>query len=168
MMDFLAIPESRMKILRKDERLLKKLEDLVDVKINLTEEVEIESEDPLIVMRVKQVIKAFGRGFDFDDALLLLDEEYLLDIVDIKEFSGKSQNRMIELRGRVIGTKGRTKDIIEKLTDVKISVYGKTVSILGKWDSIQDVRHAIEMLLQGRKHGSIYRYLEQKAETRLG
>jgi ribosomal RNA assembly protein len=167
MMDFVSIPESRMNILRKNKKFLKKLEELVNVKIKLAEEVEIESDDPLLVICSKQVIKGFGRGFDFDDALLLLDEEYLLDVIDIKEFSGKSQKRLVEMRGRIIGTKGKTKDIMEKLTETKISVYGKTVGIIGKWDSVQNARYAIELLLQGRKHGSIYRFLEEKAKSSL-
>jgi ribosomal RNA assembly protein len=167
MIDFVAIPEKRMKILKKDEKLLKRLEEFVDVKVRLGEEVEIEGDDSLVVMCVKNVIKAFSRGFDFDDALLLLDENYLLDIVDVREYAGKSRNRMQELRGRVIGTKGRTKDIIQKLADVKIAVQGKTVCIIGRLDNVQDVRQAIEMLLQGRKQGSVYRFLEQKAETKL-
>lgn len=166
-MDYVAIPEKRIKILRTNKKLLEKLKKLIDVKVRTGEEVEIEGEDSLVVMCVKNVIRAFGRGFDFDDALLLLDENYLLDIVNINEYAGKSRNRMQELRGRVIGTKGKTKDIIEKLADVKIAVQGKTVCIIGRLDNIQDVRQAIEMLLEGRKHGSVYRFLEQRAETRL-
>ena len=167
MMDFVSIPESRIRILKKNKKMLKKLENLVDVEIKLNDEVEMEGNDPLVIMRVKQVIKAFGRGFDFEDALLLLDEEYMLEVVDIKEFSGKSRNRMIELRGRIIGTKGKTKDLIEKLADVKVCVYGKTVSIIGKWDAVQDAKKAIELLLEGRKHGSVYRFLEQRAEVKF-
>jgi len=166
MMEYVAIPEERIKILKTNKKLIERLKNLVDVKIILGEEVEIEGEDSLLVMCVKQVVKAFGRGFDFDDALLLLDEEYLLEIIDIKSFSGKSHDRLVELRGRVIGSKGKTKNIIERLADVRISVYGKTISIIGKWGAVQDAKSAIEMLLQGRKHGSVYRVLEQKAGAR--
>lgn len=165
MFDFVSIPEKRMKILRRNKKLIGKLKDLVDVEITINDEIKIEAEDSLLVMCVKRVIKAFGRGFDFEDALLLLDDKYLLDIVDIKQFSGKSSSRLVELRGRVIGTNGKTKNTIEKLTDAKISVYGKTICIIGRWDSVQCAREAIEMLLQGRKHGSVYRFLEQRAET---
>jgi len=161
MMDFVAIPEERMKLLRSDKRLVEKLENLVDVKINLGESVEIDGDDPLLVMRVKSVIKAFGRGFDFEDALNLLDEEFKLCIIDIKDFSGKSSSRLNELRGRIIGTKGKSKAIIEKLGNVKLSIYGKTISIIGKWDGVECTREAVCMLLEGRKHGSIYKFLEE-------
>lgn len=160
MMDFVAIPEQRMKILRTNKKLVKKLEDLTDAKIKLGEEVEIESEDSIKLMRVKSVVKAFGRGFDFEDALDLLDESYELCIIDVKGFTGKSSKRLSELRGRVIGREGKSKNIIEKLADVKLSIYGKTISIIGRWEGVECAKQAIEMLLQGRKHGTVYKHLE--------
>ena len=99
--------------------------------------------------------------------MLLCDENYELAIVDISEYA-KSRDRIIELRGRVIGRKGKTKDIMEKLTETRIAVYGKTVSIIGKWDIIQDVSEAVCMLLQGRKHGGVYRFLEEKMKSMAG
>jgi len=161
MIDFVAIPELRMKKLRRSKGDIKKLKELADVKIKLGEDVSIECDDSIQLMRVKEVIKAFGRGFEFEDALYLLDDAYGLCIVDIKEFSGKSSNRMNELRGRVIGREGKTKSIIERLADVKVSIYGKTVSIIGRWETIDIVRQSVCMLLEGRKHGSVYKFLEE-------
>jgi len=161
MIDFVSIPELRMKKLRRSKGDIKKLKELTDVKINLGEDVSIECEDSIQLMRVKEVIKAFGRGFDFEDALYLLDDAYGLCVIDIKDFSGKSSNRMNELRGRVIGREGKSKNIIERLADAKISIYGKTVSIIGKWETIDIVRQAVSMLLDGRKHGNVYKFLEE-------
>ncbi len=161
MMDFVAIPDERMKILRKEKKLVKKLEDLTGVKIKLAENVEIECEDSIKLMRIKSVIKAFGRGFDSEDALYLLDDKYELCIIDAKDFAGKSTKRLEELRGRVIGTKGKSKAIIEKIADVKLSIYGKTISIIGEWDGVQCARQAVCMLLEGRKHGGVYKFLEE-------
>jgi len=163
MKDFVAIPEQRMKILRSDKKLVEKLEELADVKIKLGEDgdVEIECDDSLLLMRVKSVVKAFGRGFDFEDALYLLDEAYELCIIDVKDFAGKSSKRLNELRGRVIGREGKAKNIIEKLAGVKLSIYGKTISIIGKWDGVECGRQAVRMLLEGRKHGNVYKFLEE-------
>lgn len=161
MIDFVSIPEQRMKLLRVKTKLVKKLEDLGDVKIKLAEDVSIECEDPIRAMCAKNVIKAFGRGFDFEDALYLLDDEYELCIIDAKDFAGKSSKRLEDLRGRVIGREGNTKNIIEKITEVKLSIYGKTISIIGKWDCVQFAKEAICMLLEGRKHGTVYKFLEE-------
>jgi len=161
MLDFVRIPKERMKILREDKKLIEQLENLSDSKVELNEEVSIESEDPLKRLRIKEVIKAFGRGFDFDDALNLLDEDFYLEIIDIKEFTGKSRVRTITLKGRIIGTGGKTKKLIEKISDVKISIYGKTIAIIGRYDNIKIAKKSIEMLLLGRMHSTVYRFLEK-------
>jgi ribosomal RNA assembly protein len=45
---------------------------------------------------------------------------------------------------------------------VKISVYGKTVSILGYPEQNRIVQAAIEMLMEGVNHGTVYSFLEKK------
>lgn len=162
MIDFVVIPEERMKSLRRDKKWKEQLKNFSDVKIKLNDEVSIESKDLFQVLRVKEIMKAFGRGFDFDTALSLLDEDCLLDVLEIKDFSGKSIKRQLVLKGRVIGTKGKMKKIIEKYCDVKIAIYGKTISIIGKWDRVRLAKKAIEMLLHGAMHITVYRFLEKQ------
>jgi ribosomal RNA assembly protein len=156
MIDFVKIPEERLKIFR---NYVEKLEKISGCNVKVNEDILIETEDPLLGMRVKEVIKAFGRGFDFDVALNLLDEEYYLETINIQEFSGKSRKRFIVIKGRVIGREGKAKELIEKQTNVKIAIYGKTVSIIGKWEDVQKAKKAIESLLQGRKHSTVFRSL---------
>lgn len=158
MINIIKIPEERLKIFKKYSR---ELEKLTECKIRIIDdEVIIKAEDPLLVMKVKDVVKAFGRGFDFEDSLNLLDENYCLEIINVKEFSKKSKNRMIEIKGRVIGKEGKAKKLIEKYTNVKIAIYGKTIAIIGKWDEVRKAKRAVESLLQGRKHGTVFRRLE--------
>lgn len=158
MIGFVKIPEERLKLFER-KGYSKKLERLVNCKISLNEEVLMDCEDPLLLMRLKEVIKAFGRGFEFDDALNLLDEEYYLETINVQDFSGKSKSRMIVIKGRVIGRKGKVKKLIEKHTNVKITIYGKTISIIGKWGDVQKAKQAVESLLKGRKHGTVFRSL---------
>ena len=162
MIDFVRIPEEKLKVLRRNKKLEKQLEDLAEVKIELNDEVSIEAEDSLKLIRVKEVVKAFGRGFELNDALNLLDETYYLEVIDIKDFTKKSKDRLITIKGRIIGRKGKTKNIIEKYTNTKIAIYGKTISILGKWDEVMHAKQAIEMILYGSKHTSVYKFLEGK------
>ena len=162
MIDFVTIPKERMKILRNDRSAVEKLEKLSDSKIELNEEVSIECEDSLKLLRVKEVVKAFGRGFDLEATLDLLDEEYSLHLVEIKDFAGKSRNRIVTLKGRVIGTGGKTKKLIENFAEVKISIYGKTIAIIGKWDRVMIAKKAIEMILLGSLHSTVYRFLEKQ------
>lgn len=164
MIEFVLIPETRLKILR-DKRLLynRKLMDFFEVKIDASgEEVEIEGEDSLNVMRTKDIVRAFGRGFDWEDALDLVDDDYMLDVIDTTQYTGKSRNRQIVLKGRVIGAQGRSKSLIEKYSGAKIAVSGKTVSIIGKWENVRVAREAIKQLLGGAKHAGVFKTLEDR------
>ncbi len=166
MIDFVSIPHERIK---KFDELKRKLEELIGTKIEVSRSeenaVRIEDDDSLKVMSCSRVVHAFGRGFDVDAALNLLDDEYNLDIIAIQEYAGKSKQRLITLRGRLIGTKGKTKDMIENTASVKLSIYGKTVAIIGKWDRVSVARQAVEMILRGSKHNSVYRFLEEQKIT---
>ena len=66
--------------------------------------------------------------------------------------------------GRIIGKDGRSREIMERLSGTKVSVYGKTVAILGYPEQIRVARAAIEMLLDGAPHGNVYSFLERKHE----
>jgi ribosomal RNA assembly protein len=161
MKDFIRIPQKRINILKKYHKLKDKIEELTNTKIELNDEVSIEG-DSMDVFQAKNVIKAFGRGFDLDDSLYLLEDEYGLEIINLSEFT-KSKERLKTLKGRIIGTGGKTKKYIEKYADVKTSIFGKTVGIIGKWDKINIAREAIMKLIQGCTHQTLYRWLEKKA-----
>ena len=162
MKDFIRIPQKRIDILKKYEELKKKIEEFTNTKIELNDEISIEGES-VDVFQAKNVIKAFGRGFDLDDCFYLLEDEYGLDIINLSEFT-KSKERLKILKGRIIGTGGKTKKYIEKYADVKTSIFGKTVGIIGKWDKINIAREAIMKLIQGCAHQTLYRWLERQAK----
>ena len=162
MIEHIAIPEERIKILRNDRKLENELKKLLNIKLKIDDDISIEGEDSIQLLRTKEVIKAFGRGFDTDSSLNLLDEDYFLETIEVKAFAGKSRDRQITLKGRVIGKDGKTKKMIEKYAEVEISIYGKTISIIGKWDNIRIAREAIEMLLSGCKHNTVYRFLKEQ------
>ena len=160
MIDSVVMPERRMALLRRNRHLLAKLEELAEVNVSLRDGVTFEADDPIMGMRVKQVLTAFGRGFDMDIALNLLDEEQELSLVEITDYA-RSKNRLTDLKGRVIGRKGKSKNVIERFTGTIIVVQGKTVGIIGRWQQVQVAREAVHMLLEGRKHGTVFRYLEE-------
>lgn len=161
MKEYVLIPEERIKLFRKNKKLIEKIEKLTDSKIQVNEEIVIECEDPLLALRIKEVIRAFGRGFDIDTSLNLLDEEYFLETIEIKRYSGKSRKRQVVLKGRVIGREGKMKRMIEKYAKVKVSIYGKTISIIGRWENLRIAKKAIEMLLKGAMHSTVYAFLEK-------
>jgi len=164
---YVKIPEERLRLLEKNKEMIDKIQKELNVKICISKEdgISIEGEDGLTLMKAEQIIVAFGRGFDPETALLLLDDDYVLDIINVKDYAN-SRNRQIELKGRVIGEKGKSKKMIEDMTHTKISVYGKTISIIGKLEDVQIARRAVEMLLEGRMHASVTRFLEIEKSKR--
>lgn len=162
MMEFVAIPEDRIKILRENILVYnRKLRSFLDVKVSLNEDVEIDGVDALAVMRTKEIVRAFGRGFEFEDALLLVDEEYILEVLNVSDFA-KSRNRQVVLKGRIIGTESKVKKLIEKCSGAKIAVYGKTVSIIGKWENLRVAREAVEIILSGSRHSTVFMFLKER------
>jgi ribosomal RNA assembly protein len=120
------------------------------------------AEDPLKAMRVTDIVKAIGRGFSPERALPLLDDDMLmLDVLDLSKMVGTKAD-MARIKGRIIGKDGKTREIMETLTGTKVSVYGKTVSLIGYPEQIRAARSAIEMLLEGAPHGNVYSFLEKK------
>jgi len=117
-------------------------------------------------LQALEVVKAIGRGFSPERAFRLFEEDQYLDIIDIRDFVGDSESAMRRIRGRIIGEGGRMREMIEQMTGAFVSVYGKTVSIIGNPEQIRMARTAIEMLLSGAEHSSVIRFLERERSRR--
>jgi len=121
------------------------------------------SEDPTVLFRAKEVVTAIGRGFAPDHAFRLLDdEEIIFELIDVREIVGRSQSDLKRLKGRVIGKEGKTRKIIEELSGANISVYGHTIGIVGYPEQSAIAYEAVNMLIGGSLHGTVYRFLHKK------
>lgn len=118
--------------------------------------------DGLQVWIGADVVKAIARGFSPTRAYELLGEKGKeLMIIDLSEHF-KTKKARERIKGRIIGSGGKTRRIIEDLTGTAISVFGKTVSLIGTPESLEKAKKAIQMLVSGAKHATVYRYLERK------
>jgi ribosomal RNA assembly protein len=122
----------------------------------------IEEGDPFKAMNV---VEAVGRGFSPQRALRLMDPETSLEVLDLREFAGKSDNSLERIRGRIIGLNGKSRRVIEELTKCYVSVYGRTVAIIGDVTESKLAKEAIVMLASGSRHRSVYNML-QRARTK--
>ena len=162
----LKIPRERIAVLiGKDGKIKKDIEHQTKTKITVDSkegDIFITGNDGLNIYNAKVVISAIGRGFNPEIAMLLLHTDYVLEMVNISEFSKKSKETLIRLKGRVIGKEGKSRKLIEELSECHISIYGKTVSIIGSAESVGIARQAIESLLMGSPHANVYKFLEKK------
>lgn len=166
----LKIPEERVAVLIGAEGKTKKeieKETKCQLEISKEGDVFIDGEDALIVYTAKEIVRAIGRGFNPKIALLLLKTDYTLEIIDMKVIAGKNKNTMERLKARVIGTAGKARYEIEHLTDTHISIYGKTIGIIGEVEQVSIAREAVAMLLQGSMHKTVYQFLERKKKEIL-
>lgn len=110
--------------------------------------------------KATELVSAIGRGFSPESAMKLLKEEYVLHVMDLRDFAGKSQQQIERIKGRIIGEGGRARVNMENLTNTNICVYGKTVSIIGEPIQIKLAVSAISSISSGSRHGSVYGKLE--------
>ncbi len=168
-MRYIRIPKERVGVLiGKDGETKKTIEKISQMNLVIdSEEGEIsfneqEAKDPLIPLKVEDVIRAIGRGFSPEHAFRLFGEETELFIFDIYDYVGKKESHLVRVKARVIGREGKTKRVIEGLTGGFLSVYGHTVAVIADFDSIDIAKKALDMLLSGSEHPTVYRYLERE------
>lgn len=147
-----------------DEEKIRKISKELNLKIEKVKNCIRADGEPLDILKLRRIIFALSRKFDFSSSILLAKDDYTIEEINIRDYT-KSRNRMRELRGRVIGEKGRAKRRIEEITNTKITICGKTVNIIGRLDDILVARKAIEMLLEGKKHATVYKFLEKIIST---
>ncbi len=125
--------------------------------------IEPESPDvpPFMVMKAQEVVRAIAYGFPPEKALKLLDEDQVLIVIDLKQYVGDAPNHLKRIKGRIIGEKGKARKTIEEMTGTYISIYGNYVAIIGDYETASIAKQAVEMLIQGRQHSTVYRYLER-------
>ena len=118
--------------------------------------------DPIKGLRAKEVVQAIARGFSPEKALRLFDDDFLMfETIDLSDIA-RSDKDLARIKGRIIGKEGKTREVFESLTEAQISVYGKTIGLIGYPEQNAVARAGIDMLLKGSTHGPVYKFLEKK------
>ena len=171
--DYLKIPQNRVgALIGKNGDVKKSIEKLTGTILDIDSDdgtVYItpreDMEDPLGVWNVNHIVKAIARGFNPEIAMKLIHDDIYLEIMKLPLYIGKSKKALARYKGRIIGANGKTRELITELADVDMAVYGKTVSLIGEMENILVAKEAIEMILNGSRHKSVYAFLENKKET---
>jgi ribosomal RNA assembly protein len=162
----LKIPQERVAIfIGKNGEVKKSIEEDTNTRIKVDSiegDIFVYGKDALGLYTAKEIIRAIGRGFNPDIAKLLLKQDNVFEYIDLTDYTGKSKNALLRLKGRVIGKEGKSRGLIEELSDSYISVFGKTICIIGNSEAATIAKKAVEALLRGSTHASVYRWLENK------
>ena len=161
----IAIPEVRIGVLiGKEGEIKERIENATNCKLKIDGEscvVKIACDDPVNFLKVQDVIKAIAHGFNPDVAMKILQDDLtVLDVIDLSSYI--PEKHLQRVKGRIIGKEGSMRKTIEDLLNVHVSVYGKTVSIIGDVESVAVAREAITMLIEGSQHSTVMRFLEKK------
>jgi len=118
--------------------------------------------DPVSLLKAKDVVAAIGKGFAPEKAFILFDDDKVLDVLDLRDLFGRSETDIQRVKGRIIGSEGKIRRMIEEMTDASISVYGHTIGMIGGYDAVSTAREAVEMLIKGKQHATVYKFLRIK------
>jgi ribosomal RNA assembly protein len=108
----------------------------------------------------ERILQAIDFGFEPEDTMLLIKDDYVLEYVNIKEHTHRKN--LGEIRARIIGTDGKAKAAIENLTASIIVIHENRVGIIADTNHIQQTIQSIVSLVQGAKHGNVFSYLEKQ------
>ncbi len=162
---FIKVPKDRIAvIIGKKGETKKELESDTGCSISVDSkegEIKITGSNSITLFALKEALKAIARGFNPDIARLLLKQDYALEIINLNDFN-EHNNHHIRLKGRIIGRNGKARSMLEQLTGCYISVYGKTVSIIGNILDVAVAKKAVESLLMGSMHATVYKWLKKQ------
>lgn len=164
---YTTVPDDKLPLIK---QLIPKLEEISNSTIELDEKTKSIKVTPkqgnaYDAMKVRSVINAIGLGFSVDDAMKLMSDDYTLEIIELKDFSN-GPDSLRRIKGRIIGEKGKAKKIIQEYTGVQILVGDHIVALLGNVEQMSVAKRAIEMLLEGKEHSTVYKFLDE-AERNL-
>jgi ribosomal RNA assembly protein len=165
----IKVPDDRIGVLiGKNGRVKREIEDKCKVQI----EIDSQNGDAVISsasatlsemqpFKAIEIISAISRGFSPQRAYRLFDdEELMLQIIDLKDYTGKSANAIDRMKGRIIGQSGKSRKTIEELSGVYMSVSGHSVALIGKYEEVRLANDAVTMILKGSTHKTVYTMLQ--------
>jgi ribosomal RNA assembly protein len=98
--------------------------------------------DPYIILKARDMIKLLARGVAINQAMKILDDSMACDIIKIGNLV-RNKDRFVKRRQRIIGPDGSTLKAIELLTQCYVLVQGSTVSVMGPYKSLKEVRRIV-------------------------
>jgi ribosomal RNA assembly protein len=147
-----------------------KIKGEIEKRCNVSIEIDSDSGDATIStdkditevepFKAVEIVSAIAKGFSPERAYRLLGQDDIFQILDLRDYAGKSSNSMDRIKGRIIGEGGKSRRTIEDLTGTYVSVYGHTVSLIGTFDEIKLASDAVTMLSKGSNHKTVYNMLQ--------
>jgi len=99
--------------------------------------------DPAAILNARDLIKLLARSVPAPQAIKILEDGVACDIIKIRNLIN-SKERFVKRRQRILGPNGSTLKALELLTQTYILVHGNTVSAMGPYKGLKEVRRVVE------------------------
>lgn len=98
--------------------------------------------DPAAILKARDLIKLLARSVPAPQAVKILDDSMACDIIKIRTLV-RNKEKFVKRRQRILGSNGTTLKALEHLTGTYILVQGNTVSAMGPYKSLKEVRRVV-------------------------
>ncbi|MCJ1464483.1 ribosomal RNA assembly protein krr1 [Pseudocyphellaria aurata] len=99
--------------------------------------------DPAAILNARDLIKLLSRSVPAPQAIKILEDGVAADIIKIRNLV-RNRERFVKRRQRILGPNGSTLKALELLTQSYILLQGNTVSAMGSFKGLKEVRRVVE------------------------
>ncbi|OAA68434.1 rRNA assembly protein [Niveomyces insectorum RCEF 264] len=99
--------------------------------------------DPAAILNARDLIRLLSRSVPAPQALRILEDGVACDIIKIRSLV-RNKERFVKRRQRILGPGGSTLKALEILTETYVLVQGGTVSAMGPYRGLKEVRRVVE------------------------
>jgi len=118
-------------------------------------------EDFYFLYKFDKFVKGLRAGFDIKEILNILDNDWDILEIDLKQVFEKKMNHIIRVKGRIIGEEGKVLEELRNRTNADIIIKDKYIYILGDSISLQSAYEGIKRIIKGEKHSTVFNYLDK-------
>jgi len=110
---------------------------------SMTVKTTLKTFDPAAILNARDLIKLLARSVPAPQAIKILEDGVAADVIKIRNLV-RNKERFIKRRQRILGPNGSTLKALEILTECYMHVQGNTVSAMGPYKGLKELRRIVE------------------------